>query len=224
MVSTETVVSRMAPAGVRFAQAIEAACIEFGITTERQKAHFIGQLAHESGDFRQLVESFNYAADRLVPVFGASRITEQEAQRYGRTDTRPANQEAIANIVYGGAWGRRNLGNTEIGDGWRFRGRGLIQLTGRDNYRRCSRALFGDERLLRDPDQLAEPATAARAAAWYWKDKGLGPWADMDDVLAVSRGVNLGNPRSPSRPNGIEDRAAKTTKAKRLFAELRGAA
>ena len=78
----------------------------------------------------------------------AGRITEAQAQRYGRTDNRPADQQAIANIVYGGAWGKKNLGNTEPDDGWRFRGRGLIQLTGRDNYRRCSRALFGDERLL----------------------------------------------------------------------------
>lgn len=224
MVSTETVVSRMAPAGVRFAKAIEDACIEFGITTERQKAHFVGQLAHESGDFRQVIESLNYAAERLVPKFGAHRITEPQAMRYGRTPDRPADQEAIANLVYGGAWGKKNLGNTERGDGWRFRGRGLIQLTGRDNYRRCSIALFGTERLLREPELLSDPVTAARAAGWYWQNKGLGPWADMDDVLAVSRGVNLGNPRSPGRPKGIEDRAAKTAQAKRLFADLRGAA
>lgn len=224
MVSTETVVSRMAHAGARFAKPIEDACIEWGIQSEKDKAHHIGQLAHESADFTTVTESLNYAADRLVPVFGAHRITAAQAARYGRTDTRPADQPAIANIVYGGAWGKKNLGNTEPDDGWRFRGRGLIQLTGRDNYRRCSRALFGDERLLREPELLADPVVAARAAGWYWKDKGLSPWANLDDVLAVSRGVNLGNPRSDKTPKGLEDRAAKTTKAKRLFAELRGAA
>lgn len=221
MVSTETVVTRMAPAGARFAKAIEAACIEFGITSERQKAHFIGQVAHETDGFRVLSENLNYAADRLVAVFGAHRITQAQAAKVGRTDKRAADQQAIANIVYGGAWGRKNLGNTEPNDGWDFRGQGLIQLTGRDNVLRCSRALFGDDRMVRNPGMLLEPETAARAAAWYWRDKGLGSWADMDDVLAVSRGVNLGNPRSSGTPHGLEDRSAKTRLARQLFAGLR---
>lgn len=83
------------------------------------------------------MENLNYAADRLVPLFGSRRITQQQANKYGRTVSHPANQEAIANIVYGGEWGRINLGNTEPGDGWYFRDRGLKQITGSSNYRTC---------------------------------------------------------------------------------------
>ena len=223
--STESVVLRMAVAAERFAIPIERACAEFGIASERAKSHFIGQLAHESGDFRIMRESLNYAADRLVPTFGAHRITHAQAQALGRTDTRPANQRGIANVVYGGRWGRENLGNVEIDDGWRFRGTGLIQLTGRDNFRRASQALFGDARLLDDPDRLAEPEIAARAAAWFFAvDKRLIPWAELDDLLAVSRGINLGNPRSKAMPHGLEDRRVKTEKARRLFQQMRGVA
>ena len=224
MVSTETVVTRFAPAGARFAKPLEDACIEFGIGSTRQKAHLIGQCAHESADFTVLTESMNYAADRLVAVFGAHRITSAQAMAMGRLDGRPANQRAIANTVYGGKWGLENLGNTQPNDGWDFRGQGLIQLTGRSNVLRCSLALFGDDRMVRNPGMLTDPVVAARAAAWFWVDKKLGPWADLDDVLAVSRGVNLGNPRHKGAPKGLEDRAAKTRRAMQLFNDLRGRA
>ncbi len=69
---------------------------------------------------------------------------------------------------------------------------------------------------------LTQHVPAARAAAWYWRDKGIGMWAQIDEILAVSRAVNLGNAMHPSRPNGLEDRIKQTVKAKRLFAELRG--
>ena len=113
---------------------IDAALKEFGIASPTDVAMFIAQVGHESGSFSTLVESLNYAADRLVPLFGPRRITEQQAAALGRTKTQPANQQAIANLIYGGDWGKRSLGNQAPGDGWKYRGRGLKQITGLANY------------------------------------------------------------------------------------------
>jgi putative chitinase len=93
--------------------------------------------------------------------------------------------------------GRRDLGNTQPGDGFRFRGRGLIQTTGRDNYRRTGEALGVD--LIADPDALAQPVLAARSAGWFWKDKGLNELADKGDFLAVTKRINGGY-------NGLSER------------------
>lgn len=86
------------------------------------------------GKMQPIRENLNYSVDGLLKTFGRHRISEADARRYGRAGGRPANQEAIANIIYGGEWGRENLGNTQPGDGWRFRGGGLAQITGRANY------------------------------------------------------------------------------------------
>ena len=120
---------------------ITAAMKEFGITAPLDQAMFIAQMGHESGGFTRLVENLNYAADSLVPTFGKHRITAQQAAALGRTATQPANQRAIANLVYGGEWGKKNLGNQVAGDGWKYRGRGLKQVTGLSNYRSCGLAL-----------------------------------------------------------------------------------
>lgn len=86
------------------------------------------------GKMQPIRENLNYSVDGLLKTFGRHRISEADARKYGRAGGRPANQEAIANIIYGGEWGRENLGNTQPGDGWRFRGGGLAQITGRANY------------------------------------------------------------------------------------------
>lgn len=98
--------------------------------------------------------------------------------------------------------GRADLGNTEPGDGPRFRGRGLIQVTGRNNYRQCSIALFGDERLLTRPELLEQPEYAALSAAWFWKREKLNLLADVDRFTDTSRRINGGS-------NGLEDRRAR---------------
>jgi putative chitinase len=115
---------------------IEKAMQQYGITNRWIRRCFYPD-GTESGGYTRLVENLNYAADKLVGVFGAKRITQQQADQYGRNSSHPANQEAIANIVYGGDWGKANLGNTVQGDGWKFRGRGLKQITGRENYQKC---------------------------------------------------------------------------------------
>lgn len=109
---------------------------------------------------------------------------------------------------------RRDLGNTEPGDGVRFKGRGLIQLTGRDNYRRYSWALYGDERAVLYPDMVAGLPDAALAAGWFWQRNGLNALADTDDIRAVTRRVNGGY-------NGLDGRKAHLARAKAIFEEIR---
>ncbi len=118
--------------------------------------------------------------------------------------------------------GRADLGNTQPGDGSLFRGRGAIQLTGRANYAAYSQAIYGDDRAVRDPGMVARLPDAAIAAGYFWQRDRINPWADRDDVLAVSRAVNLGSPTSRGLPNGLEDRKAKLKLAKAQYAKLVG--
>lgn len=118
-------------------------------------AYCLATTWHETGTKMQpITENLNYSVDGLLKTFGRHRISEADARRYGRTNTRPANQEAIANIIYGGDWGRENLGNLKYGDGWRYRGRGLPQITGLANYRK-----FG---IAETPEKAGEMKTAVR--------------------------------------------------------------
>lgn len=96
--------------------------LRYGINTPLRQAHFIAQVGHESNGFKSLRENLNYSVEGLLKTFSRSRISIEEANAYGRTSSQPANQEMIANIVYGGEWGRKNLGNTQEGDGWKYRG------------------------------------------------------------------------------------------------------
>ncbi|MGE8150905.1 glycoside hydrolase family 19 protein [Pseudomonas vancouverensis] len=95
--------------------------------------------------------------------------------------------------------GRESLGNTVPGDGFKFRGRGLIQITGRSNYRQCSLGLFGDERLLTSPQLLEQPQWAAESAGWFWDRNGLNELADRDQFNSITRRINGGL-------NGLQDR------------------
>jgi len=108
----------------------------------------------------------------------------------------------VREIASGEAYeGRRDLGNSQLGDGVRFKGRGLIQITGRANYRACSTALYGDERLLDTPALLEEVVPACRSAAWFWQSRGLNAMADTGAFKAITRAINGGL-------NGYEDRLA----------------
>ncbi|WP_408580132.1 glycoside hydrolase family 19 protein [Burkholderia gladioli] len=98
------------------------------------------------------------------------------------------------------------LGNTQPGDGFRYRGGGLLQITGRYNFREMGQKIGAD--LEGNPDLIKQPATAARASAQFWADRALSAFADAGDFLAISRAINLGNPRSAATPNGMPDRLA----------------
>ncbi|MEI9860228.1 glycoside hydrolase family 19 protein [Enterobacter bugandensis] len=168
---------------------------EYGITAPLDQAMFIAQMGHESTGFTRLVENLNYAAENLVPKFGRHRITPQQAAALGRTATQPANQKAIANLVYGGEWGKKNLGNQVAGDGWKYRGRGLKQITGLSNYRSCGQALKLD--LVTQPELLEVDENAARSAAWFYASRGC--LLHSGDVERVTLLINGGR-------NGLEQR------------------
>ncbi|MFJ5852868.1 glycoside hydrolase family 19 protein [Enterobacter cancerogenus] len=185
---------------------IDKAMMDYGITATLDQAMFIAQMGHESSGFTRLVENLNYAAENLVLTFGRHRITPQQAAALGRTATQPANQKAIANLVYGGEWGKKNLGNQVAGDGWKYRGRGLKQITGLSNYRSCGEALKLD--LVTQPELLEEDENAARSAAWFYASRGC--LLHSGDVERVTLLINGGR-------NGLEKRRALFNLAKSIL-------
>ena len=182
---------------VLFLPFLQGAMKAYDITTPRRMAGFLSQIAHESGKLATLEESLNYSVDALLKLFGRHRISEADARRFGRSLEHKADQQGIANALYGGEWGRKNLGNTVHGDGWRFRGRGLKQLTGRANYEKCGAAIGED--LLNYPDRLLLPVNAALSAGWFWKSHGLNEIADRGDVRQMTKVINGGAIGLPER-------------------------
>lgn len=170
----------------RFRAHIERACDMFDINTPARKRAFLAQIAHESAGFTKLEEDLGYGPAGLLRTF-PRRFTPEEAVEYAH------DHERIANRVYGG-----RMGNGPQ-DGYRYRGRGLIQLTGRANYRRAGAAL--NLPLEDDPDLLLDPQVAAEVAAWFWADNGCNELADDGKFEAITRRINGGL-------NGLDDRLA----------------
>ena len=205
-------------AAARFAAPLNYACRVYRISeTERRLAPFLAQTGHESASYSRQTESLDYSVDRLLEVFGEKRITRAQAEEFGRTTTRPADQQAIANIVYGGEWGARNLGNTQPGDGWRFRGRGPMGTTGRSNYRILRsrlRARLGPNvpDFEEQPEALEDPAWGALSAADFWERTGCNALADVGDFEAITRAINGGL-------NGHADRVVRLMRARAALAD-----
>lgn len=181
----------------RWFPSIDTAMKEFGITSPTDQAMFIAQVGHESAGFTTLVESFNYSVEGLTKTFG-SRLTPYQCEMLGRVNGKQvAHQPQIANLVYGS-----RMGNKELGDGWKFRGRGLIQITGLTNYRDCGAALKLD--LITAPQLLEQELHAARSAAWFYTMKGCMAYADIN---RITRLINGGL-------NGLDDRKLRYNKAR----------
>lgn len=166
------------------------AAAEFRITTPERLVAFIAQVGHESAGFSQLSENLCYNdADRIARIFrrdfdlNKNRKTEPDEIEFARRYIR--NPEKMANYVYANQGGN---GNEVSGDGWRYRGRGLIQITLRNNYRDCGKRLGLD--LLSNPDLLLDFTQAARSAAWYWQTNGCNELADSGSFLAITRRIN----------------------------------
>ena len=176
-------------AGPEWFEPLRDACLTFEIDTPERIAAFIAQVAHESGGFRTLEENLNYSADRLLVVF-PKYFNAGQAAVYAR------KPQKIASRVYAS---RMGSGDEESGDGWTYRGRGLIQLTGRWNYKRCGEALALD--LLSEPELLTDPVYAALSAAWFWDDIDGNRYADSGDFEALTRKINGGT-------HGFADRLA----------------
>jgi putative chitinase len=162
-----------------------------GMTGKRIRAAMaLANFGHETAGGRRLIESLDYSPDRLAAVFGSRATTR--ALDACRRPGRAADERAIANEVYGGDWGRRNLGNKLPGDGWNYRGRGLIQLTGRWSYARVADVL-GRELTDAWVDSIGTPAGAAESACVWWSRMGLNFVADTGDLPKLRKAVNGGS-------------------------------
>lgn len=185
----------------RYVQDLNDAMWEFNIETKQQKAMFLAQCCHESGHFRAVRENLNYSAAGLNKIFPKYFIRAgRDANEYHR------QPEKIANVVYSNRMGN---GDEASGDGWRFCGRGLIQLTGKHNYVRCATDLEVD--LVENPQYLETPEGASRSAAWFWWNTDLNNYADKGDIRGCTRRINGGY-------IGLADRTELYQSAMEIFA------
>jgi putative chitinase len=154
---------------------------DYEINTPQRVAAFLAQCAHESGGFSAIRENLNYKAESLMRVWPRYFPDMATANRYAH------NQEAIANRAYAGRMGN---GPEESGDGWRFCGRGLIQLTGRSNYQAFADSIETDINDL--PEYLATFEGCVQSACWFWEANNLNQWADKGDMLTLTKRINGG--------------------------------
>lgn len=180
----------------RWADALNKAMDKFSINTPERQASFLSQLGHETSGLSLVEENLNYSVDGLLKVFLKYFSSRKAAEACAR------KPEVIANLVYSGRMGN---GDAASGDGWKYRGRGPIQLTGKTNYREAGRALGLD--LVSAPDRVAEPDVGSLVAAWFWSRSNLNKYADRKDNVTVSKIINAGSPDAPaSRVVGLQDR------------------
>lgn len=162
---------------------------DFDINTPLRISHFLAQTSHESNDYKVLVENLNYAEKGLLSTF-KKYFTPEQAKLFAR------KPEKIANRVYANRLGN---GPEDSGDGYRYRGRGAIQITGKANYKNCSEYLFNDDILLTNPEMLQEPKYAILSACWYWEINNLNKIADGNNIEIITKKINGGT-------NGLVDR------------------
>ena len=204
-------------AGV-FVPVLNTAMLRYQIVGAKRIAAFIAQVGHESGHLARLMENLNYSADGLANTW-PSRYGEPDGkgeyvkvQVSGKVRNKPntlalsvdRKPEQIANIAYG-----NRMGNTTPDDGWKYRGRGLIQITGKNNYRACGEALGLD--LIAQPELLEKSQHACMSAAWFWATNGLSTLADAGKFDAITQRINGGQ-------NGAADRQALYARALKVLA------
>ena len=172
-------------------QALSQLLPDYEINTAQRIAAFVAQCSHESGGFTALKENLNYKAVTLRKIFPKYFPSDDLANAYANM---PNKQEAIANRVYASRMGN---GDEHSGDGYRYCGRGLIQLTGKTNYQSFADSL---EMNVEDvPEYLATFEGAAQSACWFWESNNLNQWADKGDILTLTKRINGGT-------IGLEDR------------------
>jgi putative chitinase len=181
---------------------------KYGVNTPLRLAHFFAQVYHESG-LKPRAENLNYSYQRLLEIFekdfdtNRDRVLSPTEKKVAEMLARKPQQ--IANFVYAHQNGN---GSVASGDGWRFRGRGFIQITGRDNYRRLSEATGID--YLNNPDWLLREPDSMLSALWFWSTINGNAKADRDDVKAITKAINGGY-------NGLADRIANLNQYKKVF-------
>jgi putative chitinase len=166
---------------------------KYDISTPLRQAAFIGQCQHESNNFTRLEENLNYSPERLMQVWPSRFPNLEQAIKYAH------QPQLLANKVYAG-----RLGNNQENDGFAYKGRGLLGLTGRDAYERCGKAIGVD--LIGQPSLLAQPDYAALSAGWFWNKAGLNALADSKDYDTMTKRINGGL-------NGLDSRKAHIAKA-----------
>jgi len=164
---------------------------DYEINTKLRVAAFLAQCAHESGNFRAIKENLNYRWQSLRKVFPKYFPTDALAQEYANKQNK---QEAIANRIYGGRMGN---GPEESGDGYRYCGRGLIQLTGKYNYERYAESL--EISVEEASEHLTTFEGCVQSACWFWESNNLNQWADKQDMVTLTKRINGGT-------IGLEDR------------------
>lgn len=173
------------------------------ISSPRRILHFLTQVAHESAGLERVVERMTYSADRLVRMGQINGPRSRWGQIAQHVDAYAGKPEALANAVYSG---RNGNGDEASGDGWRFRGRGPLCLTGRANYAHIGASIGVD--LVADPDAVALPGVGSRAACAFWTSMSLNRYADDNNIAAVSRVINFGTAATNREPIGMQDRRA----------------
>lgn len=157
---------------------------DYDINTPHRVAAFVAQCAHESGGFKFIKENLNYRAETLRKLFPKYFPTDELAREYA---SKPKKQEAIANRIYANRMGN---GPEESGDGFRYCGRGLIQLTGKDNYTRYAQSL--EISVEEAVEHLLTFEGCVQSAAWFWEANNLNQWADKGDILTLTKRINGG--------------------------------
>lgn len=173
---------------------------DFGITTPQRICHFFAQIAHESGGFKRVEENLNYTAERLLVVF-PKYFNSANVGFYA------GNPKKIASRIYANRMGN---GDEDSMEGWKYRGRGYIQITGKDNYRAYERSGFCVGTLTDHPDWLCETPGRMKSAMWFWWKNGCNKLADAGNINAITKRINGGL-------NGLADRKYYLRKAERVF-------
>jgi putative chitinase len=181
---------------------------DYNINNTLRLAHFLAQICHESNYCQDLSENLNYSSLALLKIW-PKYFNNDLANKYGRNNQHSANQQAIANIVYANRLGN---GNEASEDGYKYRGRGLIQVTGKANYRQLSQHLFSDNRLLEGPDLLiTNQEISIKSACWFWQKNNLNTLADQENIIAITKIINGGQ-------NGLEHRKQILQEIEKIFA------
>jgi len=186
-----------------WADPLSGSAVIHEINTPKRMAAWLATIGHESASLTRFTENLNYSAVRLMAVWPS---------RFGLDAANPVDYayqpEKLANFVYANRMGN---GDTDSGDGWRYIGRGPIQLTGRDNYSRCAEGIGTD--IVKFPDLLLEPPVGAMSAGWFWASNGLNDLADDDRFTDIVRRVNGGL-------TGLEDRLERLKTAQQALARF----
>jgi len=183
--------------GAEWSEPLTTTFVKFGMVSPKEQASFIGQASHESGHFKLLEENLNYRAETLMKLWPKRFPTMDEANKYAR------NPQLIANHIYCNRMGNRDEAS---GDGYRFRGRGLYQLTGHDNYWHAGQALGQD--FVMHPELVATPMFAALTAGWFWQTHGCAKLVDNPEQMC--KRINGGL-------IGLQDRIAQSAKALQIL-------